>query len=51
MGSALESLTDMPLSASTISAPLEGKWRRFECEILAQEALFSVTEKRLRSHG
>jgi hypothetical protein len=51
MGSALESLTDMPLSASTISAPLEGKWRRFESEILAQEALFSVTEKRLRSHG
>ncbi len=51
MGPALENLIDMPLSASTVSAPAKDKWRRFEAEILAQAPLFAAIEMKLRAHA
>jgi len=51
MGPALENLEDMPLSASTVSAPAANKWRRFEAEILAQTPVFAATEMRVQVHA
>ena len=51
MGPALENLTDMPLSASTISPPAKDKWRRFEAEILTQAPLFAATEMKLKAYA
>jgi len=49
MGPALENLTDLPFSASTVTAPAPGKWRRFETEILALEPAWAETETRLKA--
>ncbi len=51
MGPALEYLTGLPLSASTISVPAPDKWRRYEAEILAVESQFAATEARLKAHA
>lgn len=51
MGQALENLSHMPLSASTISPPASDKWRRFETEVLAQAPLFAATERKLQAYG
>ena len=51
MGPALEHLTSLPLSASTISTPAPDKWRRHEAEILALEPQFAATEARLKAHA
>ena len=51
MGAALENLTDLPLSASTVSAPAKDKWRRFESEILALESTFTPIDMKLKTHA
>jgi hypothetical protein len=51
MGAALENLTDLPLSASTVSAPAKDKWRRFEHDILALESTFTATDMKLKTHA
>jgi hypothetical protein len=50
MGPVLKNLVNMPLSASTVSAPAKDKWRRFETEILAQTPLFAATEMKVKAH-
>ncbi|MDV6331134.1 sulfotransferase [Asticcacaulis sp. 201] len=46
-GPALDQVAHLPLSASTISAPSPDKWRRFEHEVLDQEAEYRPAEVRL----
>jgi LPS sulfotransferase NodH len=49
-GEALDSLTDMPLSASTVTPPAKDKWRRYETDIQAVEVTFSDIEADIRAH-